>query len=90
MASAQYNKLGSVFGGNVASLYVRGGDTLDTFVDKKSSHYINLYHAYLYHLPFPTLSDVLRVGMWRRIFSSVFQFSWPSIVVDWMSCILHF
>ena len=28
--------------------------------------------------------------MWGSIFSSVFQFSWPRIDVDWMSCNVHF
>ena len=36
-------------------------------------------------LSFPALSEALRVGTWRNILSSAFQFSWPRIVVDWMN-----
>ena len=41
-------------------------------------------------VPFPTPSEVLRIGTWRSFFSSAFQFSWPRMVVDWMNCYVHF
>ena len=37
-------------------------------------------------IPFLTPSEVLRVGTYRIIFSSAFQFSLSRMVVDWMSC----